>query len=944
MINFLLAPGVAAQEQWLRENVALLADPDCGDGVAGRLKAQADYFVRVRGGEPAAYVRLLDTLAELTGQPAHRALAWRAAGNLQAIVVGDFGLARDCYDQAAAIYRVLGRPVEEAMCQVGKVSCLTKLAHYEEAFRLGQWARQVLAEHQVWPFLAGLLLNLATTRYDLGEGEQSLDLLQEAWQICQRTGAADHLGGVELNRALTYNLLGDTEAAVRANQIAHDLFTQRGQMVEVARTQFILAIIYSWLGRFNEALALYDQALVVFQGDNRPYDALLVPLFHSHCLLQFGRYEEARQVCRRVNPLLAAGGAAHEAAQAVLHEAIALAGLGDESAALATLDEARALFLAQGNRIWAAVCDLERAALLYRQQRFAQSYDLARLCAGLFQKNGQSPRQAQALLLAAWNALALGDYEATGGWIDQARAVGPGYDNYPSLRSQGHHLGGRLAWQRDDRPAALAEYDQAIRELEQLRGQLMVEFRADFLADKGQLYQEVVELCLLAGQSDLALSYAERAKSRALLEMIAGQIDVRVAARSPADQPLVDELQHLLSQSKQVYRRLLAGASEATQSYLQETLRGLEARMTRLWNDLQIRHADYARDAALTQVQTESARPYLDGDTLLIEYFVAGRELVVFLVSREGVAAHRLSGAYAALRRPALVLSRHLETVPVAPAGGMARLVAEAQQCLGELYDLLLRPVADVMAGYRRLIVVPHGRLHHLPFHALYDGRRYLIEQCQVSYLPAASLLRFVRAGQAAGQGLVAFGYSAGDELPHAVREAQAVARMWGGQVFVEEEATLDHLRQRSPQAKVLHLATHGLFNRENPLFSSLALADGQLTTLDIFHLRLEASLVTLSACETGRHVVTGGDELLGLMRAFLYAGANSLVLGLWRVFDQTTLLLMEWFYERLAAGQSKGEALRAAQLSFMAEGDAGPYRHPYYWAPFVLVGDSGRL
>jgi CHAT domain-containing protein len=119
-----------------------------------------------------------------------------------------------------------------------------------------------------------------------------------------------------------------------------------------------------------------------------------------------------------------------------------------------------------------------------------------------------------------------------------------------------------------------------------------------------------------------------------------------------------------------------------------------------------------------------------------------------------------------------------------------------------------------------------------------------------------------------------------------------------------------------------------------------LALADGWLTTLDIFNWRLQASLVTLSACQTGRSVVAGGDELLGLMRAFLAAGAASLVASLWAVEDRSTALLMENFYRQLAAGAGKGAALRAAQLSLLD----GAYVHPYYWAPFFLVGDAGPL
>jgi CHAT domain-containing protein len=136
-------------------------------------------------------------------------------------------------------------------------------------------------------------------------------------------------------------------------------------------------------------------------------------------------------------------------------------------------------------------------------------------------------------------------------------------------------------------------------------------------------------------------------------------------------------------------------------------------------------------------------------------------------------------------------------------------------------------------------------------------------------------------------------------------------------------------------------MATHGDFRPDNPLFSGLSLADGWLTTLDIFNLRIRASLVTLSACQTGRSVVGGGDELLGLMRSFLAAGAASLVTTLWAVEDRSTASLMHNFYSRLVAGKTKGAALRSAQLALMKDPD---YSHPYFWAPFFLVGDPGKL
>ncbi len=227
----------------------------------------------------------------------------------------------------------------------------------------------------------------------------------------------------------------------------------------------------------------------------------------------------------------------------------------------------------------------------------------------------------------------------------------------------------------------------------------------------------------------------------------------------------------------------------------------------------------------------------------------------------------------------------------------------------------MLAPFIGILETCRRLTIVPHGMLHYLPFHALHDGERYLLERFELHYLPAASLLPYCNALVPAEGGALVFGHSGGGQLPYTVLEAHAVAAKVGGQVYLESGATVETFLEEAANKQVIHLASHGDFRPDNPLFSSLSLADGWLTTLDVFGLKLEASLVTLSGCQTGRSVLGGGDELLGMMRAFLYAGAASLALSLWVVEDRSTALA----HGENVSGpcgrvhQSRGPARRAA-------------------------------
>jgi CHAT domain-containing protein len=257
-------------------------------------------------------------------------------------------------------------------------------------------------------------------------------------------------------------------------------------------------------------------------------------------------------------------------------------------------------------------------------------------------------------------------------------------------------------------------------------------------------------------------------------------------------------------------------------------------------------------------------------------------------------------------------------------------------QSLRLLYTHLVEPLAPLLEG-KKIHIVPHGVLHYVPFHALHDGQGYLIDRHEISYCPSASVLKLCveKAQQKSGDGQVLVMGVPDEAIPFIHHEVDMVKSLWPeAQVFLGSEATLEQLKQSAPGCQLLHLASHGVFRRDNPMFSALKLSDAWLNFYDIFNLKLNADLVTLSACETGMNEVFPGDELFGLMRGFLYAGAPSLVVSLWVVHDRSTAEFMRWLYAGLRDGLSKRAALRQAQLALKQE-----YQHPYYWAPFILMG-----
>jgi CHAT domain-containing protein len=239
--------------------------------------------------------------------------------------------------------------------------------------------------------------------------------------------------------------------------------------------------------------------------------------------------------------------------------------------------------------------------------------------------------------------------------------------------------------------------------------------------------------------------------------------------------------------------------------------------------------------------------------------------------------------------------------------------------------------------------------LHYLPFAALTNGTQYLGENYSLFTLPSASVLPFIQEKRKSEvHNVLALGNPITElpDLQFAEQEAEFVASLYGTQAWIGSDATESAVRAQVGDAGILHLAAHGEYNSNNPLFSTIYLAsdsenDGRLEVHEIFGLDLTIAtdLVVLSACQTNIGAVSAGDEVVGLNRAFIYAGTPSVIASLWNVDDAATALLMERFYTYLRAGMGKGEALRQTQIDVRAQ-----YPHPYYWASFVLTGDPGEV
>jgi CHAT domain-containing protein/Tfp pilus assembly protein PilF len=501
---------------------------------------------------------------------------------------------------------------------------------------------------------------------------------------------------------------------------------------------------------------------------------------------------------------------------------------------------------------------------------------------------------------------------------------------------------------------ALEAYKNAVNVIEEVRVRAagidearasFIEAWSPFVENKTFVYEAIIRVLLTLYQqkgdeklSLEALEYAERAKARAFLDVLAGSGQVI--------QNLGPEAREWLSLSKKVVslarslREEQSGKKrkEAIQIF-EEEQENAKKRLAALEAHLSKKNPQFKEmiNPTASVVQVSQIKGLLDENTAFIEYFITSDRVVIWVVRKKGS------------EKPLLIVKVTREALEQTIYDLRRGIKAgeDYQPLARKLYDLLVQPMAPEIAGVKSLLIIPHGILHYLPFQTLMKGDQYLIEAYAISYAPSMSVLKFVEdRAKEKGSKLLAVGNPKDPRnldgtpmksLPGAEIEAKEVSGVFPeSKLFVGEKATKSQIKAESRGYTMLHFATHGILNQRDPLSSSLVLAHGEnLAVHEIFGLDLKANLVTLSACETQLGTRTSGDELIGLTRAFIYAGTPSIITSLWRVEDAPTGELMKQFYKNVSQGMMKAEAMRKAQLTMIAEGGEAAY-----WAPFILVGD----
>jgi CHAT domain-containing protein len=930
-----------------------LALPAAADRAAALL-AEADRWYAQAGDDEAVLTVLL-----------YRALAARRAAGQAATLA--------LYTEAAELARRLGNGPALAMALQERAALLPaneRLAPLQTALEL---RRQEGTKGQVGeePGLAQTLFTLGVYHAETGDSAAALDSFRQAlgleWRNDDVRAAAWTLGEIGALEAEH----GDPRRARAYLDLAASVSGQTGDRKAQAHGLEKSAAAHVLAGELAEG---YDDSMAAYRLQTELGDGLGAAWSHAraaNAALYLGEPAKAREIYTAALASFDALQQADGRAAALLGIGAAFQAEGNPARALASFQQGLAISREHALRGWEAVA----------------LYDLGKAYGEAGTPLAAIPVLQQALALqsgnTAWQARSLvelgkaysrsGDAARGESMFRQAIAASGRAELVEAAAQAGL---ARLYRDRGDLAAARAASSRALEITEKLRaGMLRPDQRVSFLAARRSYYELNVDVLVRldraepgGGHGAEALNASERARARGLLDLLEER-RVEVSRGIPAD--LKQREEAIGERFARLQRQQLAAGSSRSDA---ET-RALEAALAQAGDDerdleteIRRRQASNAAVRAPRPLPLGEIQQLVEPRAALLEFFVGEEGSYLFVVTREGLFIHAL---------PALrALAPRVEKVrfaSVQPGRLRSRHYGEDAY---ELYRTLLAPAAEELRGKRRLLVAPDGLLHWLSFEALMTAPAaaagagsargagsaspaplpYLLRERSISYVPSAGVLAQLAGArrarpQPAQYQFVGFGdpgQTVGRALPGARDEVARIAALFpagASVVYAGVDASVENVKTdpRVGAASHLHFAAHGRIDEAQPELSGLLLAhgggsaeDGLLQVREIFNLELNADLVVLSACQSGAGKEVSGEGLIGMTRAFLYAGAASVVVSLWQVDDESTADLMVRFYRHLRQSGDTVEALRSAKLEMI---DETGYTQPYFWAPFVLVG-----
>ncbi len=952
---------------------------------------------------PFISLKLAETLiffGEYVSNTLSHALGLKAKGDAL-MMVGHHQAAIECLDAAGGEFLSLGDEGNWARSRIGWIYCCAWLGRIAEALQQAERARNVFLRLGELYWACAIDHNTAMIFEYTGCYQDAVKLYERMLAIFPTLTDQSEIyikrsiALAQMNRAVNLAWLGNFEQAYRLQQQVQENFTALGEIdLTITSVENLANLDYSQ-GYYGSALRRYYQAhdSIIQHNIDNPFLLAEIKRWMAHCLVKLNRTQEASQLAAEVVKTERQFGVSLNTVFALNEYAITLVASGRMQEAMAILDEVLFICGQRGFEHQVAITKLNQAELLLEMGEFMEAYNSVRSIKEYFEAQGLVSAAARASLVMATSLIerlrdvVVQQDKAQQDLLQQEAVflcnniIEEAYQhNLQEEVYKSHYVLGRL-WEILSNPVKAAEhFKSAIDQIEGILHDLVYDLSPSFLHTTWAVYTDMIALCLQQSQPETALGYLEQARSMALRQYLNkpnvlrskqgeenSSLSTTVIQSSSA---MMLRLQQELKEWQERYRDYNVQLTNIDTSVsmsidrevIQTEIIRCEGKISEIFERLHLNQSTIPLKSSIgknaqrqaQQVDIMRLRQRLSPDQLLLSYFLYQHRLVIFAATAKDLVTYEVADGMEQLEHLLPLLHAHLD--PRGWSDSQSRSSEVIRRLLTRLYNILVKPVANLLPSRSGLLtIVPYGSLHKLPFHALYDGSRFLIENFQVNYLPASSLLLHLGTGESqlhhrstdskvVVKKPLVFGYSGNGHLQRVKDEAQTIASLLDGSCFLESESTIARLIELAPGSPIIHLATHGQSRLDAPNFSYVRLADGQFNAIDAFSLDLsECELVTLSGCETGLALSAGGDEQLGLGRAFLASGASSLVISLWPVEDITTNKLMKYFYEDLLKGESKVQALRNAQCQLMHDASLN-YTHPYFWAAFRLVGDPAPL
>lgn len=761
----------------------------------------------------------------------------------------------------------------------------------------------------------------------IGKPDMSFDYLNKALKVFRQAG--DRRGEMEalLSLGSAWSDIGDiinSESCINESlKIAVDI------KAGTARHYQILSGIYSSLGEYEDALRNQERALEEAKKVRIEGQIIWATVGMGDVYRQLGDPDRAERYYRE----------ASEIKESTVADARSLTASLDMR--LGDLTGASEYFNEEGSVTGSAISSLRISELLLEEGKPDSALYFLDQAGTLFKRSGNLQGSANVHLLKGKVMVDRDDHESAMQLLDSARQA----VDFPEIEWQAWFHLGRSHEKRGKDQEAIESYRNAISVIEKIRGNLTTdEFKSIFFDSKREVYDRLIRLLNKNNMVTEAFQVSEQARARAFYDILSNR---RINFRGAASDDLMLLEQEKRIEMQKLYKLLQksysgvkeeGGARSGDASQIRKTLAAVQAEYEEILRKIKLNNPSYAEMITATPVSLPDIQSRIDPSTAALEYWISNNELIIWFISYSEIVSRKVTITSEYINSLVENTRKQLES----------NSLEEMKAGLKELYGILISPFKKEISGYANLLIIPNQSLHFIPYQALIDeDGDYMVQKFNIVYAPSAGVFRICndriikRGSRFMGMALADVPVGNNPGLPGTEDELKKILPLFPDNMATfGKESTESFVRKNAGNFNILHFATHGSYNYQQPLYSFLLFPpddtdDGRLNVFEIFELELNAKLVTLSACETGLGNISQGDELTGLSRAFLFAGSSSVIVSLWSVADYPTAMLMTNFYSYLKE-HSMQEALTLAQRDVLKE-----YNQPVYWAPFILIGNG---